>query len=225
MSWADASPVLKIVHPVKAGIDIAADGRAKLNITFSEPFFRELGEPKAMNIQAGKDDNLGMIRLVPAADGAFAVREYGRGGGSVQMILPAGITPRNREIEPCEIVERPKGAKDAGVAALLEDAAWIVRLPLQAWDRQGGAAPMQPAKTQVQTPPAPKVAVASPTHTSTRPLNAADYLKKKGIRCARLAGEWWQLENERVPRIEILGRVNELRRRDDLPALAIDQIE
>lgn len=218
MSWTEAEPVVKIVHSVKAGIDIDVSGRAKLNLSFSEPFMMEMGSPKTLVIQAGSGENLGKIRIVPDAKGAFKVREYDRGGGRVQILLPEGITKRNRDLEPCEVLSRPTQSQDVARVALPEGSAWVVQLPQAAWDKQVQAPP-------APKPPAPQAPAPSAAHTSTRPINAAEYLKKKGVRCAKMAGDWWQLEGSRAPRIEVLGRVNEFRRRDDLPSLGIDNIE
>lgn len=216
MSWADASPVMKIVHSAKAGIDIDKDGRAKLNLSFSEPFFRELGSPERANVQFGTNENLGKLRLVPAKDGTFEVREYERGGGRIQMLLPEGISPRMRELEPCEILERPP----EGVA-LFEGAAWIIQLPLTAWDRQGAPQPTVPAAA-----PRPAAPAAAPAKDKLLgALDAAVYLKKNGIKCHKLAGDWWMLEGERVPRMDVLARVNEIRKKNDLPALGLDNID
>lgn len=222
MSWEDATPVVpKIVHNCRASVSILADGRSKIMLSFSDPFYREMGEPRTLIIQCGAADKLGLVRLVPDPHGKFVVNEMEKGGARVYLSLPPTMPKRERDVESCEVIDRPvlpPPSSDTEKAALPLGAAWVIKLPMDAWAAQSVPKPVVPTKPKEDAP-------APGAHTSTRRLNAADYLKKNGIGCNRLAGDWWQIQGVKVTRLEVLSRVNEIRRRADLPMLGLEDIE
>lgn len=211
MEWDDLDPVVKTVPWAKATISVNADGRPRMSLTFSEPFLKDCGHPKKANVQTGVKDGKAMVRLVWAPDGKFDVREMEKGGGRIHSITVKDPIPDGaRDLEPCELVSKSK-----------EEAIFI--LPLEAWEKQLNQPAPRPAPSKAPEPP--KAVAQHVQKATTSKINAAEYLKAKGVRCAKLAGDWWMLDNEKVPRLDVLARVNELRRKADLPALGIDNIE
>lgn len=209
MEWDDLEPVVKTVPWAKASITVNADGKPRMQLTFSEPFLQDCGHPKKANVQTGVKDGKALVRLVWAPDGKFEIKEMEKGGGRIHAIpVKEPIPDGARDLEPCELVS--KGKDEA-----------IFVLPLEAWEKQLN----QPAPQPVRKAEPPKSIAQDVPKAHASKINAAEYLKAKGVRCAKLAGDWWMLDNEKVPRLDVLARVNELRRRADLPALGIDNIE
>ena len=144
-----------------------------------------------------------MVRMVWKSDGKFVVRSMELGGGRVHSIpVKAPVPDGARQQESCELVEKSK----------LEA---IFILPLAAWEAQLNRPVLPPTPKPAAPPPAPKQG----------PIEAVVYLRAKGVKISNLAGDWWQLDGAKVPRMEVLARVNEHRRKADLKPLAMDEIE
>lgn len=210
MEWEDLEPIVKTVPWCKASISVNIDGKPRLCLNLSEPAMQDCGHPKKANVQVGNKDGKTMVRMVWAPDGKFDVRNLELGGGRIHAIpVKAPVPDGARDLEPCELVSKDK--KEA-----------IFVLPLDAWQAQLNQPVVRSTAKLAETPAKP-AAVAPPRPAQS--IDAATYLRAKGIQISKMAGDWWMLQGHKVPRMEVLARVNEFRKDALLPALAIDQIE
>lgn len=207
MEWEDLDAVVKTVPWAKAKITVNADSKVRMHITLSEPMFKDCGNPKRCDVQTGSKDGKTMVRLAFKATGKFEVKEMELGGARIGPIsIKPPIPDGARDAESCELISK---SKDEAVLAL----------PLEDWAKQlDGPKPANLAPLKVAAS-VPRAEVATPK------LDSAAYLKTKGLKCSKLAGNWWMLEGERVPGIDVLFRVNGFRRANGLPSLTVDQIE
>lgn len=207
MEWENLEPIVKVVPRAQASVYVNKDGKPRIRVFFSETMLAECGHPESANVQFGVRDGKALLRCIWEPTGKFNVGDLGRGGARIQNIPSKAPAPDGaREAEPCEI--ESKGKAEA-----------ILLLPLEAWAKQlDGPKPSNVAPIKVAAN-VPKVEVPTPK------LDSAAYLKTKGLRCSKMAGNWWMLEGEKVPGIDVLFRVNGFRRAAGLPSLTVDQIE
>lgn len=202
--WEDVEPIVKFVPFAKAWIKVNADGKVRVNISLSEAMLNDCGRPLKANIQVGVKDGHPMVRMVWAPDGKFTVKAMELGGARISNIPRIDPVPDGaREAEACDVIKKDKTEA-------------IFVLPVAEWQKQVAQKPPTVASTKAPVPPISK---------SASKLVAADYLKSKGVRCSRLAGDWWMIDGVRVPRIDALARVNEFRRNAGLASLGLDDIE
>lgn len=205
MEWEDVDPIVKVVPRVQAATYVNKDGKVRIRMFFSDTMLKECGEPKKANIQTGVDGDKLMIRLTWIASGKFSVSDLGRGGARILNIPCKAPGPDGaRESEPCEVTHKDKASA-------------IVILPLDAWKKQ----------LDTNTParqPARQVAASVPL-ASKNIVEAVPYLRAKGVRIAKMSGDWWQIDGAKASRLDVLARINEHRRHADLKPLSVDQIE
>lgn len=205
MSWTEVAPIVTIIPNAKASIRVLTKRGPKLTITFSEPFFREMGAPKRANVLIGHTDTQGKVLIrIDNEAGKFEVREYEKGGGKItDMPLPIWAPDGHRESEACTTEKTPEG--------------WIISLPLSAW--QVDVAKPKPVAQHPIPVLAPLKAVGS------APLNAEKYLRSRGWKCTKLSSASFTLDGERVTINEILKQVNQERIEQKLPTLMLEGIE
>lgn len=209
MEWEDVDPMVKTVPWATAWVTVNKDAKPRLCMGLSEATMNECGRPTAANIAIGTKDGKALVRLVFDPAGKFKVTEMEKGGGRVHGIpIKAPIPDGARDKESCDPIKKTK------IEAIFE-------LPLEAWQKQlDGAKPATVAPVHVAKPAAP----AAPNKPGAK-LIAVDYLRSKGVQISKLAGDWWQMAGNKVPRMEVLARVNKIRRASDLKPLGMDQIE
>lgn len=207
MEWESLDPIVKIVPRVQAAVYVNSDGKPRIRVTMSETMAKECGEPEKADVHFGVSDGVAMLRLSFHGGGKFNVGGLGRGGYRIQSIPAKAPVPDGaREAEACEVQSK-------------DNKAAVIILPLEAWAKQ-----LDGPKPAILAPL--KVAASVPKQEPATPkLDSAAYLKTKGLKCSKLAGNWWMLEGERVPAMDILFRVNGFRRAAGLPSLTVDQIE
>jgi hypothetical protein len=203
MEWDELDPIVKTVPWCKAWVTVNNDGLPRLNLSLSEATLNDVGRADKANVQVVVKDGKALVRIVFGPTGKFTVKALELGGARIHNIPPKDPIPDGaRDLEPCEVEKKEKGEL-------------ILILPLDAWQAQLN----RPVVLKPAPPPPP------PPPPKQGPIEAVVYLRAKGVKCSKLAGDWWMLEGNRVPRMEVLARVNEHRRNADLKPLSIDQIE
>lgn len=206
MSWIDVEPIVRTVPNAKASLIINADGIARINISFSDPFYRSMGEPTKCHVQAGTGDKLGMVRIVPGK-GKFEINALGKGGGRMQIRAPDGIAPRVRESETCPSVD--KDGADA----------YVITLPIAAWASQVAA----PSADRPLPRKDPSAAPQRPA--STDPIDAVAYLTSKGLKITRLATPGkFTVAGQQQTKADVLTQINRYRRNSELPVVGLDDV-
>jgi hypothetical protein len=140
MSWGSPlPPFVKIVPKMRAAICVTKAG-AKIHLTASDIFYRELGEPERVNVLPGMNENAGKIMIVPADDGSTPVTAFERGGGRIIIPIIEGV-PEGYEFEAiaCDV-----GEVDTGTRSV------VLTLPVKAW--ADGVARAEAAEQAVSAP-------------------------------------------------------------------------
>lgn len=202
MSWAELQPIIRSAPRAKASISVTKAG-AKLSLTLSETFFKELGEPKTADVFAGSGETAGRVLLRFGPKKKFAVTVFGKGGARIQMPIFPGIPDGARSGEACVIESTSRDET-------------VIALPLASWAAQVKQAPIVPRKEPVPDPPAP-----SPNGK----FDAEAYLKKKGHKITRLSSALFMIDGAREPIAKVLAFVNSYRQREQLRPLAVGEIE
>lgn len=206
MEWEDLDPIVKTVPWAKAHITVNKDATPRLNLSLSEAMLNDIGHPKKANVQFGVRNGVCMVRLTFGPTGKFNVHDLSKGGARIHGIPVKAPAPDGcREAEPCEIETKTKTEA-------------IIILPIEAWEKQLN----QPLPPPPPKPAAPRPAPQAP---QARAIDAVAYLRAKGVKISKMAGDWWMMDGNKVPRMEVLARVNEHRRHADLAPLGIDNIE
>lgn len=210
MDWQDLDVIVKTNPWAKAGVSVLKDGKPRLTITFSEPMFKDCGNPTRCDAQFAVRDGKALIRLAFKAAGKFEIAELEKGGARIRGIqVKEPVPARNRDVEPCEV--EVKNKQEA-----------ILILPLLEWQAQVANPAVNVSSAQgARAAEAPK---PQGRPSQAQPLDAAEYLKSKGIACRKLAGSWWDVDKERVPAMEVLTLVNTHRRKANLLPLTVDEI-
>lgn len=203
--WADMEPVVRIVPRAKASISILKGGIAKVTLSFSETFYKEIGEPKVCDVQGGTGENAGKVRLVFRKEGKFSINELGKGGARVTLPLPEGAPNRDRDSEACEVISKSKA--DA-----------IIALPLKAWTDQ-----VAPKMVGAIIPKANGNG-AAPGVTATQKFNVVEYLIGKGMKVTR-DGDGYRVGREFESKASIVTIANRYRRAEGLPTLGVADAE
>jgi hypothetical protein len=212
MQWTDVEPIAKIVPRAQASVYVNADGLPRVRLSFSETFLKELGHPKAANVQVGADGSAAKLRLVFTKDGKFPITEIGKGGGRVDRIpATAPIPDGAREIESCDV--EAKSTKEA-----------ILVLPTAAWEKQVAPPSRQVVRAE---PPKPVTNGESRKHPDI-PLiggkfDPVAYLSNKGVKLSRVADGFMEAGQKRS-KADILTTVNRYRRAAELPDLLLADI-
>ena len=219
MEWEDLTPIVKTVPWAKAWVTVNKDGKPRLNITLSEPTMKDCGNPTKATVQVATKDGKTMIRLVFGKTGKFDIKPMELGGGRIHAIECKPPVPDGaREPEACEV--EVKTAEHA-----------IFILPLDAWEKQlNKPLPLKPRDPPVAPSATVKVGESKlggngAAHTSTRKVNAVQYLTNRRIKCQRLAGDFWMLNGVRVTSAAVLIEVNKHRKAAELEPLTLEQIE
>lgn len=212
MPFEELTPIVKTSPRCKAGVTIIKDGTAKLKLSFSEPYFRELGAPEKIDCFAGTGEDLGKVLIKPHKAGKFEVREMNKGGGVVVMRLPAGIEAVDREPIPCEVGEKT----NAGV---------VVVLPLKAWKEIDAVATRIAERNSAAADVrrnSPHGNGSTPTRTTgslDSKIDVVSYFKNKKHACERLTANSWRLDGDMATRNEMFTILNRHRRAAELPEL------
>lgn len=216
--WTTLKPIVKQVPRFQASIYINKDEKVRCRVTIAEVILNEIGDYRKATVQVGLIDGVAKMRLVFAKEGDFDVHDLGLGGARIssieadKTIMPDGA----RETEPMEVESRTNGD---------DDLEYILILPIAAWNKQlsGGPKPATVASVHAQIPP--KVNAVAKQSSYGAKIDAVEYLRKKGVKCAKLAGDWWQVNGAREDRAQVLKRVNLYRTDSDLKQLGLEEIE
>lgn len=203
MQWEDVSPVIKAVSWATASMYINSDGKPRIRVSFSEAMMNACGHPTAANVQTAIRGDDCLVRFVWAADGRFPIKGLERGGARISAI-PAKIPPCPGKAcagEPCEVE-----AKSPTEAILI--------LPIKAWAEQGRTPP------RIVTPPAaPRVAAA------TGKVDGVNYLRGKGVKISRMAGDYYNVNGDKTPKVEVCKLINQHRKGAELPPIGVDNFD
>lgn len=204
MTWAALEPVVKRVPHVKASISVTKLG-PKLHIVFSDSFLKSLGTPKNCEMFAGKDENVGKMRILFKKGAKFAVTEQGYGGAKMNGPVFAGIPDGAREAEECTILSQTPDEL-------------VIQLPVVAWDKQVAT----PAKPVVMKA-APKKDDAPSVMPSAK-LDLVPYLTKCGYTVMRMSESGFKIDRERRTINEAIAIANKHRQRAGLPPVTIADV-
>lgn len=210
MSFKEITPYIKIVSQITATPRRLRNGDLILWFSFAETLLKSYGKPKRFNIEV--DDETNQVRCTVDINGKFLLKELSKGGGRVQLEA-FGCVRDGLESDACKLIDRT-------------DQYFIFELPAT-WSKVKSSIPVRnvnradPPK-DLSTAPQPD---GRELNTRIDKLDAIAYLRSKGVKISKLAQDWWQLGNERVPSRRILEEVNKWRLRAELPPLSIDQLQ
>jgi len=207
MSWTPLQPIAKSTgRPmVSAAVGVLKDGSAKITVYLSGMMHDECGARETCNALAGAAETAGQIKLdFLVKDGAFTLGKFANGGR--RLTLPAfdGVPVRPTTTHPCRVVEKVKDSI-------------VIALPLNAWAAEIASRDKAPAGAPA--PKAPALAVAKTT--ADGPLDLVSYFNARGHTVHRLAGDRLSIDGEVYAKPAALARVNTLRAKAGLPALAL----
>ncbi len=158
MAWNTLQPIAKTGRPmVSAGVHaIGRTGALRLGLNFAAMFHDELGAPERCNIEVGDGENLGMLRLSFAKDGAFSIGKSVAGSRRIFLTPVACMPPGALPTVAAKIVEHDKKAL-------------TIALPLDAWT----------AAVEARTPA--RAAHAEPPPRKARAARAAGPARRGGL--------------------------------------------
>lgn len=215
MSWTPLDPIVRTVPNAKASITVTSLG-PKLTISFSEPFFREVGAPLKCDVQGGAGENAGKVRLAFSKTGKFTIVEFGKGGARVAAPVFSGIPDGAREAEPCRI-----DAHDKTQA--------IIALPLAAWqaqlNRPAPVAAVPPKQTAPAAANGSSAQHSGPASKLIKRLNIKNYLEGRGHSVARRNDGQFVIDGQVVSRAKAVAIANEHRSKASLPMLGLEEVE
>lgn len=211
--WEDVAPSVKTTPWVQAAVYVNKDGIPRIRLFLSEVMLNASGRPKAAKVQTGMHEGKPALRIVWDPKGPFVLKDMGRGGSRISNIPCKEPLPQSDRIsESCEMVS--KDAKEA-----------ILFVPIGPWELQKSKPFIAPRPAPIPTAIAPAARAPQSAPGKSHPLDAVAYLKTKGKSVARMAGDWYQLDGVRVPKLTVLSEVNRFRKAADLPALGLENIE
>ncbi|HEY3694092.1 hypothetical protein [Phenylobacterium sp.] len=223
MSWTKLAPIAKTTgRPMaSATIVVLKDGVPKISLILSASLKDEFGDPTRADVLAGEGEYADCVRLEFRPDGDFDVRGFVHGGARIFLPVPDGLPRRACANAPCAVVEKQVRNHDVLIAAgqPAEFDSVVLRLPVEDWTRV--APPANRGTAPAPPPPAP---TGPPKVGNGAPLDVAEYLTGKGVKCARLAGERFQLNGEVVQFGAVLKAVNDHRAGAGLDPLARTQV-
>lgn len=210
MSWSKLAPIAKTTgRPMaSASIVVNKDGTAKVVVILSATIFEEFGERPRADVSAGEGEHEGALLVEFAAKGAFEVKRFAKGGGRLFVPIGPGVPDKPAANEPCVLGEKTKDSL-------------VLTLPVATWERDIAA---RLAASQRRSPQIEESVQARAGTTAPKGLDMVEYLKGKGVKVERLAGERFQLNGETVGAGSVLRVVNEHRKGADLDPLSLAQV-
>lgn len=210
MSWTELEPFVRSGARCRASTTKLKSGQWKITLFFSAAFFREMKEPKTLDVLAGSGANLGKLLMRPGKNGKFAVTALMRGSARLGAVpYFHGIPEKEFDTTPCTV-------------EALGDGTFVVGLPLAQWAASAGARPAAAPPAATAIAPAPK-----PTNGAgpAEKLKALDYLLSKGHEANRARGGGIIIDGENRTAMDTLTIINGHRRRADLPLLKLGDVE
>jgi len=206
MSWTELNPIVRTAPRVRASVQVTKQG-AKLTLTLSDTFLKEVGEPGKCDVQAGSGENAGKLRISFNKAGKFTIIELKHCG---RLTVPAfdGIPESEREPEACKVEASSKA--DA-----------IISLPIAAWEKQSGY--QQPAKPVERKPDAPQPSQnGHDANGSKKKLDICAYLQGKGHKAAKRSDGAYSIDGNATSKARAVLIINEYRARAQLAPIAAD---
>lgn len=223
MSWSKLAPIMKTGGRPMASASVVVNKaqEAKISLILSSSLVDEFIGPARADVSAGEGEDHGSLLLEFHPQGAFEVRGFVAGGGRLFLPLFEGIPGAAVNNAPCTLGDKvlPSEVVCATEAEFrASGGSVVIKLPLAAWtqDRADRRTPARPAATTDRPPPPPKVG-------NGEPLDVVAYLKGKGVRIERLAGDRFQLDGATVTMGAVLNAVN--KQRDDAGLLPLSRVE
>jgi hypothetical protein len=217
MSWTVLDPVVKFAPRVKASIHKPkAKSSPYLWIMFTDFFLKEFPYHNHANVMSGAGELVGHIRVEFDPKGKFETKPFEKGGARLVLPMFQGLPQAAKKATACEIVKK-------------DSTSVVFRLPLNDWEAPPPRAlqPAIPTKGGQNTGPS-QVVERPPAsmngNGSKLIVDAALYLRGKGLKCQRLAGDWYQVDGVKTPKVEVLRMVNKYRTAQELPSLSIEQV-
>jgi hypothetical protein len=212
IQWEDVDPIVKTIPKLQAGIYANSDGKWRLRLSFSTLFMHDLKEPNRANVQIGWDGEPPMVRIVLEKSGKFNIPMLGKGSARIQNIpCPAKLNPRHRDIEECEILSA-------------DPTAVVAKLPIEAWKAQVATKP-ESSIPKRQADPAPQEETRKPGTNGAIRIDANQYLKNRGHKCAAIAGGYYMVDGQRCSKMEVLAIINRYRSKADVGPITIEQFD
>lgn len=203
MGWISLQPpaVVKGGRPmISVLVRKKKSGAVSCRFSFSSFLQDELGDPKTAAIDVDDANQATQLRFV-FGPGPFAVKGFGKGGFAVLLEGLPGAPDRDFGSTGCRLVSKEGCGGGLGEV--------VVGLPLDDWfPRAKPAAPPAPAAPK---PPAPG-----------RPLDAADYLTRKGHRVSSMAEGRISVDGDTLTHGAVVKMVNKYRAKEGLDPLNPD---
>ncbi len=223
---------------VRIAVSVNKKGNAKAVLSVADSQLTELGWDNEsvthVVIYEGTGDDYGKLRIEVAKDGeAGAVKVGKMKFGGARIYPPAfGCQPTKKiGALPCPVV-----SMDDKNGSLVSNGL-VIELPLLDWSSAGVIAKREEKRQQAQ-----QAAQVRQEETEGKLINVVgqeisgdvfckpiEYLAKKGVQCAKMAGDWWQFrpmggEAERVNTDELLVRINNFRKKNQLKPIGKHQL-
>lgn len=217
MSWQTISPIQKTSGTPMVSASLAKNkhGQITLKLFLSAFVSDKLGTPETVIIQSGEGEHAGCVRIEPIlAEGGgmpeqpsvFKLTSVMRGSKRVQIPAFAGLPIDAASNLPCSILTETKDEL-------------IVRLPVAEWEIEISRRNTVPVKQ-----PSPIIVPKTVAPVSDK-LDMLGYLRGKGAKVSKLAGDLWSYEGERVVAADILKIINQHRKKASLPPLTAEQVQ
>ena len=223
MSWETLAPSRKTSGAPMVSAYLKKSKNGVINLVFSlSPFITDmLGDPETLDVDIGRGEHEGMMRLYVDGDGKHRVGKGMKGFRRLSLPHFDGLPTSAAMSEACPVI------KQSGDEL-------IVRLPIVEWEvaisRGGQTLRKAPIKPDPSLPPVPASAAVAPAKfgiltTRAGKFDMVKYLQSKSASCKRVTAGQFVLEGHRVGPAEMLELVNSHRGRADLPPLGLDEVE
>lgn len=220
MTWTKLAPIAKTSgRPMaSASVVVNKDQVAKISLILSASLKDDFEAHSRCDVLAGGGEHADCLMLEFRPEGAFELRNFVHGGARIMLPVPDGWPARAAANAPCAIVSKRGGVDDQAPLPCGEVPHVALRMPIAEWTRVAPAA----------NPP-PRAATAGPTEAAPKVGNGelvdvVEYLAKKGVKVARLAGERFMMAGQTVTMGAVLKAVNEARDEAGLTPLARSQV-
>jgi hypothetical protein len=207
MSWSEEiEPMFMKVHNIQVLVKQTRIG-TKLHISFSQLFYKELGEPKRVIVRNGTGENEGKVQLQFQSKGKTEVKEFPKGGARIIAKAPDWVTKEfNLAPIPAELLEKSHDYI-------------IIALPRSKWEET----------IREVSVPEPESESKSVRHLADNILdgkiNATNYLRGKGHIVSVSELGVYSIDKRVRDRLEVLKMINRHREVQELPPITLDQVD